>query len=1591
MRECAEQLQRALQAVPEAAESGIADATAASWRQAAREIDGREVAEMMGPPTTPTAPATEGDTAPHVASDVHAWTARGWHTSADAYSLRLSENTDRRLAEWCVVAVSAASAVRRECAEAEAVRRGLARADGAALAAAGALGVAGAAIGAVHVDAEGIPQLPEARTDEEGGVATVRLRYAQLQRAQQSGVDATLAKWGGEEGGWLRAAHASAPAEAEWTIHTRRQFRAGNGAAHRKEAAVMAVRRDGGVYAVAPPAAWPWRLEYEVSVRTAAEARIAATWIKAVVRLGRGADGEMAATVSAVQTESSGRAIPGAKQERSAVRLQLGARDGGLEALFWPFVWRGARQPHGTMRRALMRAITATEQLSVSNEEWTQLRHVLGGVVPQLTTLERAAERTRRDAARADAERAAEKEEAAATAAQEEAAAARQRQEAAAAEEATTATAAAESADEIAARRIQDMAATLAVEPTAEASALRKAFLLAALRAHPDKGGDAARFRAVHDAYNEMKKVTAAERAQLTEAAATARTAREDAAAAAAMAPMHPSSEARQAQAAARAARVAAAGAAAAANLQPAWREIAQHVVAARDAYMTAWQRHQQYVRQLRRAAAATGETPAEVAAYRAARAAEQRAARAAQKAAETARAVAEMRERERRTLERATAARQAHAERVRAVGGRAFLEAVMMDRTALETEYVVRLPLALLCKGTQWENAYRDSDEYEEYHMCDFEGDPSQCSVGGDGAENTRMHVRLERVAARGRVANDGSWDTFSMPWEHVAGLTCHGMHMCCAEIRRTEEDDATDDEELELERAEIRRAQRASADARKRTDGAARARMAQLATATAEAREAARAAATAGGDEVEREAGEAAAEAAAEHDEAETNDGEERDEIDELMEILLAEPGGEDEPEAAQDADGADDDEAATAADTTHKERHGGGRARAAWNGARWWQGAWMGPVAEAEFTTSRGATPIAPPRPARVTPMEAAATARACQMEADTLENRAAATATSEAIRRGRQMWQAAAATATAAVEAAAVAAVARAVQWWKTQSGAHTDVFVSVTTAEAATAAARQLQREQPAANAAAAAARTDAIRGLARVMAASGGLTAADSTSAMASVQTAMHAAPTAVTRGVAEAAASIGRTMVAHIWQAHTAAVATAAAAEVPPQQQHERYRTTAAAADATSDDDGWADEVARINEGSERAIRRPPRLSRWSAQPTTEGDDEGATTTARDDGATTTVRAWQWQDVAVAAAVAAARGVQLQRPGSIDIGKVTGPTGARVPTTPAPTGCIDVLANRDGPLGCFYVIPMGLNGRQDEHMRPAVVRAEAMLMAALKAGGGSTTVGTAQRIADKGPEGGGWRIRDRPQRAQLVVAKSNVKRDPTGAAKWREVCRLAERAARGEHSRLLCHCRWTRAAEAADCKECHCEVIANTADEMAMGLAAQRYVGAVGAAMQAAAAHVRTHLLIETALSAATGGEHDRVDVAAAIRDAWQQTTAARTSATPSASTAGQVRSGARAADAGVASGGGGEDAGNERRGQKRPRAEERATSEQAARHDAGERDGNAADDDGDTRTTSEGAKRKQAGRQKSQSKRRAAAVEARRSEMRD
>ena len=168
----------------------------------------------------------------------------------------------------------------------------------------------------------------------------------------------------------------------------------------------------------------------------------------------------------------------------------------GMRALFWVFDWAGARRTRQTAGAVLEAAAKAAED---GGRDWAAVRKGLAGELPAPTRAERVAERERHAAhvlwrkETAAAVVAAEAVETAAREAWRRTEARVRRAEVSAGE--------VQEAGDIKAGELAGWAKTMGVEVDASREDARAAWRRAALRMHPDKGGSAAEFRALQDAY----------------------------------------------------------------------------------------------------------------------------------------------------------------------------------------------------------------------------------------------------------------------------------------------------------------------------------------------------------------------------------------------------------------------------------------------------------------------------------------------------------------------------------------------------------------------------------------------------------------------------------------------------------------------------------------------------------------------------------------------------------------------------------------------------------------------------------------------------------------------------------------------------------------------------------------------------------------------------------------------------------------------------------------------------------------------------------------------------------------------------------
>ena len=900
-------MRAAAEAAPER-DRVVAPATtaAAAWAAAAREAGADGAAAWM-------IEASEGGAHTEHGGGMHAWAAKGWHHAHDVYHLQGTHSTDGEVMGMCMATLVAAGGVAMERMIAAATEAGGGHADATAAAAAQPICQAAAA----------------AATGGTAAIVDARATIAQLEattgRQGHGGTGAQLQEWDGEDAAWLRSV-ATGATRGGWQVHGRRTFARGAGAHKRKRDVTLAVAADGTVYHVRAPQQWPGRTTYTLRVDSGEEAA-EERYTEVTMRTGRTEDGErMAVAVSARGVGAQGQRQRG----RPAQRITVERDAAQLRAMFWVLGWPGQREGAGRMRAAIQRAVAATVD-ERDDAAWTALRLRMGGETPRASRSERASERQEK---------------------------ARLAQETATAEtHAETARAAADEARGAAWRRLQGVttgghgeppdgggtqlrpgqirtdAATLGVTTSATTTELRKAYLQRALHAHPDKGGSEAGFRAVSDAHERLAAIPAAQRetearTEDAEAARAALTAATETAAAAASAEWE---RAAAAQAAAEVAeRTAATTRAAQAAWVPRWTRVAEALKQATEAYFAGWRDYQRA-----RRAHADREARREGYASQAARGAAGREAARARRDAERRRAVAEAvdatRQAERRTMERIAASRTEAETELRRVSAQQMARALEEHWDALREGYVVRTPWAMLCdtKCTCARRCrHRGSDAYEEYELA------------GMHWHRGARWVTLERRAARKpiqRPAMGTTWDSFDMAWATITGGRTYGTEQLRVQITERRGGHGSDSSASSDEGAEEMEAREARATARRAVRGQMERARAAAASADAEARTRAQE----GTDTTQRgmEGGDAAL--------AEEESG-----------TCEAAAGEEEAAEAMRDAtEGRDARETERAAG--HSRAGQTTRRQRAWTGTWWWHGAWMGPVANAEYAVAwRGA---------------------------------------------------------------------------------------------------------------------------------------------------------------------------------------------------------------------------------------------------------------------------------------------------------------------------------------------------------------------------------------------------------------------------------------------------------------------------------------------------------------------------------------------------------------------------------------------------------------------------------------------------------
>ena len=1015
------------------------------------------------------------------------WAAEGWRREGERYTLSSAEGApDLRKIAWCAVAVRSAGELAVRHATAAAASAGTAADAGRQAMGHTALRAAAQAIGNIGTNREtGEPEVEMREVTGDGGrpplgVERVELEYAQLQPERKpTGAAETVAEWDGAQGAWLRAARTGASAQGTWSAHTRRGFCKGAGAAHRKEVVTVAVAPDETVYTVAQPGLWPWRLQYRVLVQCDGGRKVLAR-----VRLQRDRDGEAAIEVSAWPAKRDGTPTRDAAlaYQRVGLRAEEDAEIGRMRDLFWVYGWEGAPRMRPGAREALEAAAAAAE---AGGLRWECVRRGLAGELPQQTRAERAEERKRREQRQQEAVEATERREEAGTragAAQDEArwAAERARRAMGGSAAGAPVQGGRRARDE---RREELRAAAelLGVEADAEPEVVRKHFLRAALRKHPDKGGNAAELRQVMEAYGRLR----ADTPEVRRCMANIERGEEPVHSGAATADVEPEVAAQAAQAAeARAADAVEAAQEAeareraareAATTPATWERVAAALTVGVEAYFAAWGEFQKRARGARDTAA----REAGFESHRAARTAEA-AQRTAQRRADTAAAAAQemqaLREAERRVMARITAARAEEAATLRALSGEQLRAALEADWVTVKAEYVVEVPWEMWCHtqcvcrkraGCQ----HRGSKKYERYEIMEVVG-----STAADAAPDQQMWVTLQRIAAPRpvqRPAKGTTWDVFEVEWRHIAGLEQYGESRKTMRIvpRGGEAEDESDAGELHEETqcagVEHRQAARRARERVSKAMEAARRAADQEVCAQSEL----------GAGAADADMREVAAEAAWRAEAVDKGAGE-------------AEGAGERPAleEGAAERRGGDDGTATTTRQT--EARTAATRRRR--TGRHWWQGAWMGEVAAAELAAAWAGPPTWTNRGQETQRAQSTAT-RVGQAEAVALGRAAARGAAAEAMRRAGRLRMATDERAAAGAEGRAVRRVVEATEAWKARTR-HDEARSGSTLGVVAGGAAQHLRKTRPAADAAAESERAGAVKGVAQVMAATAAAT-----------------------------------------------------------------------------------------------------------------------------------------------------------------------------------------------------------------------------------------------------------------------------------------------------------------------------------------------------------------------------------------------------------------------------------------------------------------------------------------------------------------
>ena len=496
----------------------------------------------------------------------------------------------------------------------------------------------------------------------------------------------------------------------------------------------------------------------------------------------------MMAAVSAEARRPDGSAYARPERRTVVVPLTDGEPDRGLVKLFWVHGWAAPRSTSGELASAAREAATTARGGTL---RWELLCPCLGGELPRLAPTEAATERAAHTAL-SDAVAQAQAE--AGEAARREREARRRRRAAREAARGDWGAAQEEGEQGGAAAKVGAAAALLGVPADATRMEVRSAYLKRALRAHPDKGGDAAVFRALHEAMEELQGLTPAERREAAEAGrraeAEAKRAaeREEEAVSVEEAEEQWNEAERERREAEQRAETAAA---ALREWTPTWRRVAAHVDKAGAAYFDAWRAHRKETRRARERSAREEGFDSD-AQRRATGNAEAKRARAAARVAAREEEVNAMREAERRTSERLAAERAQEAVTLRERAGRHLLGALADWWEGTDDAYRVKAPYAWwchrLCRCPGETCSNWTSRQYEEYRVARVIGNPNP-----EGPAEQEVWITLEREGAQrdrsGRMVRPGGGDRLDVSWRVLAGGQWFGAAGLGFEIEWEEE----------------------------------------------------------------------------------------------------------------------------------------------------------------------------------------------------------------------------------------------------------------------------------------------------------------------------------------------------------------------------------------------------------------------------------------------------------------------------------------------------------------------------------------------------------------------------------------------------------------------------------------------------------------------------------------------------------------------------------------------------------------------------------------------------------------------------------